>query len=260
MARCVSTSLALFLLFPGCSIEPFRTNPDAPERSAAEFDHDRFDRLLKEHVGEDGLVDYSGLRADRAELQAYLDSLAGFNPHDSIASTGNDRKAYWINAYNAITLAGILRFYPVDSVRDLAGFWDNVLTNCGGRIVSLNDIEHRILRPMGDPRIHAAITCASMGCPVLRRGAYSGARLDAELDEACREFLADTRRNRFDDREQRAWLSRIFDWFGADFGVEPYGGVRGFVRRYALPREWLAGDFPISFLDYDWSLNDSRRQ
>lgn len=260
MAGRRSTTSLLFLVLPCCSIEPFQTNTGVAERSraaAAAFDHNRLDRLLVAHVGEDGLVDYGALLADREELQAYLESLAAVDPRDLAGEA--EQKAYWINAYNAITLAGILRFYPVESVRDLGGFWDNVLTDCGGRVVSLNDIEHGILRPMGDPRIHAAINCASLGCPVLRQGAYTGVNLDAQLDEACRRFLSDTRRNRFDDREKRVYLSRIFDWFGADFGVEPYGGVRGFVRRYCLPREWLAGDFPISFLDYDWSLNDRNR-
>ena len=247
--------LVVTALVTGCSIEPFRTN--APGGSAllprTRFDHSPLERVLQRFVDGRGRVDYVALKVDRGELDAYLESLGSAD----VAALQDDaeRKAYWINAYNAITLAGILQFYPTGSIRDHPGFWTRILTNCGGRDVSLDEIEHQILRPMGDPRVHMAIVCASKSCPKLARHAYSGEGLDRQLDRASREFLADPFRNRFDDDRRIAYLSRLFSWFEEDFAIGPYNSVRGFLRRYAPPRPWLDGEFTIDYLDYDWSLN-----
>jgi hypothetical protein len=252
--------LAAGFLAACTSITPLQLNAlpeDAPRRVAATFDHSRLDRLLQGHVNAHGLVDYGGLLQELQELDACLQSLATVDV-GSLASD-NERKAYWINAYNAITLAGILRHYPTRSIRDLSGFWQRITANCGGRVVSLDDIEHRILRPLGDPRIHMAINCASRSCPRLWNRAYTGAELDRQLDAAATAFLGDPGRNRFDDGGHRAQLSMIFSWFGGDFDVAPYLGVRGFVRRFAPRLSWIADDFPITFLPYDWSLNEGPR-
>lgn len=245
------------VLAAGCSIDSVRVNaaPDPSKKPAvqATFDHSRLDGVLRQYVSAEGVVDYAKLSADRSDLDAYLASLAGVDP-DKLGSKP-EKLAFWINAYNAITLAGILHFYPTASIRDHRGFWDQVITNCGGVDRSLNDIEHRILRNMGEPRIHMAIVCAAQSCPRLRNEAYVAARLDAQLDDQARGFLASRKRNRFDDATKTAQLSKIFDWFAADFDAEPYGGVRGFVRKYAEPREWLGGEFAIDYLAYDWVLN-----
>jgi hypothetical protein len=255
MVRCFP---ALALCLAACSIEPSRTNAPpgdaAPPEVRKTFDHGRLDRVVSRFVAEDGTVDYAALAGDRADLDAYLASLATVVP-DRLGSR-DEQMAYWINAYNAITLAGVLRFYPTASVKDHRGFWARIITNCGGRDLSLDQIEHEILRPMGDPRVHAAINCASRSCPKLRNEAYVGERLDGQLDAQCRAFLASTERNRFDHRARVAHLSKVFAWFAADFAVEPYGSVRGFVRRYAPPQEWLAEEFEVRYLAYDWGLND----
>jgi len=253
---------ALLLLFglavASCSIDPVETNERADALSTSKsVDHSAWHQLLQRFVSADGVVDYPAWHGDaaaRASLEAYI---AGFAAVD-VAGLASDaeRMAFWINAYNAITVHGMLRFWPTESIRDHSGFWDQIKTWCGTRHVSLNDIEHEILRKMGDPRIHVAINCASVSCPVLLDAAYTAADLDQQLHVQSARFVADGARNQIDDRAEVARLSRIFDWFGADFDVEPYGGVRGFVRRYVNPkREWMGGEFAIEFLDYDWRVN-----
>ena len=245
-------------LLAGCSsISPMQTNslPSAVAmRTSSTFDHSVLDRVLGLYVDDAGLVDYRGLAGAQGDLTTYIESLASTDP--SVLASDDERKAYWINAYNAITLAGILHYYPTRSIRDLPGFWQRITTNCGGQVVSLDQIEHEILRPMGDPHVHMAINCASMSCPKLANHAYTGAALEGQLDVAARAFLGSPQRNRFDSDGQRAQLSMIFSWFGSDFAVKPYSGVRGFVRRYGPTLPWLAADFPVDYLPYDWSLND----
>jgi hypothetical protein len=144
---------------------------------------------------------------------------------------------------------------PLQSVRDAGAFFQRVKVDVGGKDFSLDDIEHGILRKMGDPRIHMALVCASRSCPKLLPRAYRAADLDAVLDRQARDFLADPSRNRFDAAAKTAHLSSIFKWFGGDFAVAPYGGVRGFVRHYSTDAAALPEDFAIEYLDYDWSLN-----
>lgn len=251
-------ALATTLLPVACSHFPkYRVNDPKPLVAAAACDHRSWDELVQRHVGEDGLVDYVGLRRERAALDAYLARLAGV---DVQALAGDDeRKAYWINAYNAITVAGVLRHYPLRSVRDLAGFWTQTTAVCGGREVSLDQIEHEILRAMGDPRIHMAINCASTSCPLLAREAYTGKDVDQQLDEASARFLGDPSRNHFDRAQQRADLSMIFSWFASDFDVAPYGGVRGFLRRHATTLPWSDDRYELAYKSYDWSLNEGPR-
>ncbi len=248
----------LLLASAGCdSIDPLQLNSaSAPVRPGARVDHAPYDALLRTFVAADGDVDYRGLASQQAALLSYLEQYAEADPAPLSRA---DRLAYWINAYNAITLAGIVHHYPTASIRDLSGFWTRILTNCGGRLVSLDDIEHRILRPMGEPRIHVAINCASRSCPKLLDRAYTGAALESQLDLAARAFLADPERNRFDSATRTAHLSKIFSWFGEDLEGAPYGSVRGFVRRYGPALPWLADDFAVRHLAYDWSLNEQRQ-
>lgn len=257
MSKLRRLAVTLAAVLAGCgSIAPLQLNslPTATVvRQAATFDHSILDGLLQRHVDDQGLVDYPGLAHSQAVLESYLESLAMVDPQ--VLTSEAERKAYWINAYNAITLAGILHHYPTRSIRDLPGFWQNIKTNCGGKLVSLDQIEHQILRPLGDPRVHMAINCASMSCPQLANRAYTGFALDDQLDTAVRAFLSSPQRNRFNDAEHRAHLSMIFSWFETDFEVAPYGSVRGFVRRYAEPRSWLIDDFAMDQMPYDWSLN-----
>jgi hypothetical protein len=226
-------------------------------------DHSAYDALLKRYVDSRGLVNYRAWKADdRQTLTAYLAALSSVNPDRLTAR--RERLAFWINAYNALTIDAILHFYPVKSIKDkvsrLFGYnvWDDYPLEVAGRAYSLNDIEHKVLRPMGEPRIHFAIVCASIGCPKLRTDAYTGARIDAQLDDNARDFFASAQRFRIDRQARTVYLSPILSWFGEDFGgtdekklafVQPFvaDGDRAFLGTPGLA---------IAYLTYDWSLNE----
>jgi hypothetical protein len=198
---------------------------------------------------------------DRRRLEAYLDEL------ESVAVSGlnrDEQEAYWINLYNALTVKVILDHYPVSSITkiDLSsglfsrGPWDAKLVEIEGESVSLNDVEHRILRPIWkDPRIHYAVNCASLGCPNLQSRVYTSSNLEELLEKGAREYVNHPRGASFEGR--RLVLSSIYDWFQEDFGGTEDGVLRH-LRRYADPE--LNGKLAnysgrISY-EYDWSLNE----
>jgi len=195
-------------------------------------------------------VDYAGLRGSQA-LAPLLSSLESCRPESLDADA---RMALWINAYNVLVVEMVVRERPEKSIRDLGSLlrpvWKRPAGRVGGRKVTLHQIEHEILRPLGDPRIHGAIVCASQSCPSLRRESFSGARLETQLDDQMRIFLADRRKGaRLDGGRLR--LSKIFDWFEEDF--REAGGVVAFVRPYL---DFDPGAKPrLVWFDYDWSLN-----
>jgi len=232
---------------------------------ALAFDHAHaaWDALLKRHVvvlheGRASQLRYTGLAKERAALQAYLASLSGVSRAEFDAWTKNERKAFLINAYNAFTAEKILTRYPdIRSIWDFGRIFGNPFKDpffaLLGQRMTLDGIEHDTLRRPGaydDARIHYAVNCASVGCPMLREEAYVAARLEAQLDEQERRFLSDRTRNRF--RDGRLEVSKIFDWFKEDFAPrEQYFARRAQLLGYA------GATVPVSFLDYDWSLNDS---
>ena len=211
-----------------------------------------------------GRVDYAGLKAAPADLDAYLKDVATADP---AALSGDDRKAFWINAYNALTLDLIADSYPLKSITDLDGgkVWDTRKFPVAGKSMTLNDIEQRTLRPLGDPRVHAALNCASIGCPALAAKVYTGAGLSGQLDAASKRWVASAR------LEGAALsVSQIFDWYGDDF-VARYGSSRfdipgldgkaeaaaNFVAAYATDKAAAlqAGGYTVSYAPYDWGLN-----
>jgi hypothetical protein len=161
----------------------------------------------------------------------------------------------------------VIRNLPLDSIRDAGSLfrpvWNRPAGRAAGRDVTLGEVEHEILRPLGDPRIHAAIVCASTSCPSLRRKAFRPERIDAQLDDAVRRFLADPEKGaRIAAAGDSLRVSRIFEWFDEDF--ERAGGVRAWLtpRLPADERAWLEGGGSaarLTYFDYDWSLNDVRR-
>jgi hypothetical protein len=206
-------------------------------------------------------VDYRGLGGD-PRWRELLAGLAAAEPPPPAQRA--EQLAFWINAYNVLAIDVVLRAYPVASIRDagslLRPVWDRPAGTVGGRSVTLGEIEHEILRPLGEPRIHAAIVCASTSCPSLRREAFRAERLEAQLEDALRDFLADPRKgSRLDAGAGALRLSPIFKWFAEDF--EAAGGVRAYLgprlpaesaRALAERGEALA----LRYFDYDWALNE----
>ena len=218
---------------------------------------ERFTREVADAAGT--RVDYPGL-AREPEWRRLVEQLAGDEPG---SMDENERMAFWLNAYNVLAIDLVVRNQPLDSIRDIGSLfspvWKRTAGRAAGRAVTLHEIEHEILRPLGDPRIHAAIVCASTSCPSLRRDPYRSAQLDDQLDDALRRFLADPRKgSRLEASAGVLRLSKIFDWFAEDF--ESGGGVIGTLAPY-LPestRRWLeASETPptLRYFDYDWSLN-----
>jgi hypothetical protein len=252
--------------------------------AAQGFDHTHagWDALLKKHVrvlagGNASQVDYRGFAADRATLAAYLHSLSAVTPGEYAAWSPPQRYAFLANAYNAFTVEKVLTRYPeLKSIRDfgrvIGNPWrDEFFTLLGARR-SLDWIEHETMRAPGvfdDPRVHVAVNCASVGCPMLGRDAFVAARLDAQLDELFRRFMSDRTRNRYDAASQAVELSQLFDWYRRDFeqGHRGFASLQDVAARYAAE---LADDdagrarlrakaAPLRFAAYDWRLNDVPR-
>ena len=234
-------------------------------RSFDKIDHSPWDSLLSRFVDVDGRVDYRGWKNDPKavrELDDYLGRLSSAGL--KLKSTRQARLAFWINAYNAVTVRGILREYPTSSIRNhtarLWGYniWKHLKLRVDNAPFSLDQIEHEILRKMSEPRIHFAIVCASIGCPRLRNEAYVPDRLEEQLDQNAKDFFSRSQNFRHDVANRRFQLSAILDWFGEDFG----GGQAALLRRISgwLPtpsaREAAASNaVRVDFLSYDWNLN-----
>lgn len=233
------------------------------------YDVDLWAKILDEHTRPvDDIagtrVDYAALR-DSADLRALMASLDQSDPER--LRSREEKLAFWINAYNILAIDLVARHYPVDGIKEIGSWlrpvWKIEAGRIGGRSYSLDAIEHEILRPLGDPRIHGAVVCASASCPPLRREPYRGERLDLQLDDNVGRWLADPRKGlRIDHEQKRVYLSSIFRWFAADF--ESAGGALGFVAEYVpeTEQQWIARyhtQVEIVWLDYDWSLNDLAR-
>lgn len=245
--------------------EPPANEPSRQRVSLDAVDHAPFDRLLKRHVDADGYVDYAAWRASGADRQAlggYLDALASGDRGEPASAEG--RLAFWINAYNAVTLEGILRVYPTKSIRDHTArvwgynIWDDLKLHVGGESYSLNQIEHEILRKTGEPRIHFAIVCASVGCPRLLDEAYVASRLEEQLARNARDFFSRPKSLRVEG--DTLSLSALMSWFGGDFGggkAEQLAAIRPYLPA-AAARVVDSGNARVTYLEYDWSLNDRK--
>jgi hypothetical protein len=232
--------------------------------STAAIDHGAWDEFLRKFIvpSPDGInrVAYARVgTADKAALGAYVDRLAA----TPIGRYNRDeQKAYWINLYNAGTQRVILDHYPVASIRDIrispgwfsVGPWGKKLFKIEGEELSLDDVEHRILRPIwNDPRVHYAVNCASLGCPNLAGEAYTPARLERMLDQAARDFLNHPRGVKVENG--RLFTTSIFNWFPEDFGGSD-AAIIEHIKRFARPElvQRLAGVRRIDSHDYDWAL------
>jgi hypothetical protein len=226
--------------------------------------HDALDVLLKAHV-KDGVVDYTGLKANEKDLDAYLTSL---NDTDPDALSKNAAITFWLNAYNAFTLKLVLDHYPVTSIKDIPDFpsaerWKAKRWAVNGEWYSLDQIEHKILRGnFQDPRVHFALVCGAQGCPDLTDEAFRSDTIDTQLTEAGERFLSDAgkgARVTVEDGVTTLHLSAIFKWFQGDFevaGQSLVDAVLPYLSEEAQKAVQAAeGEVSVEFMDYDWSLN-----
>ena len=231
------------------------------------IDHSIYGTLLERYVDQEGFVAYRQLKAqDEAKLWLYLNALGEVDPAQ--LRDRAERLAYWINAYNALTIKGILDFYPTKSIRDHVStigynIWKDYKMLVNSTEYSLDDIEHDILRKMGDPRIHFAIVCASVGCPKLLSEPYTSDRLDEQLSRSTRDFFSDPEKFRIDRAAGSVHQSPIMDWYKDDFGKNKSERL-AFIRPFlddADDRAFLdSSGLKVKNLDYDWNLNDQSYQ
>ncbi|MDA0224967.1 MAG: DUF547 domain-containing protein [Proteobacteria bacterium] len=252
------------------------------------FDHGHraWDALLKKHVvliagGKSSQLRYAAFAKERAALKGYLDSLSNVSAAEFAAWTKPQRMAFLINAYNAFTVELMLTHYPVASIKDIGGIFDNrwkrKFFKLFGQDSFLDQVEHEMLRKPGaydEPRVHYAVNCASIGCPMLREEAFVADRIGLQLEEQAVRFLSDRSRNRLNG--DRLEVSEIFKWFredwesgyrGFDGRTPPIKSREEYFARYAKQLADAPADqqrvatqkASISHLDYDWSINDVKR-
>lgn len=228
--------------------------------------HRAFDALLRRFVDEGGRVDYARLRANKASaLTPYLHQLADADP---AALNRSARLAFWINAYNAYTLKLIVDHYPVPSIWAVTpgppepkahSPFDVEVGPVADTVRTLNEIEHEIIRErFEEPRIHFALVCAATSCPPLRREAYTGARLDQQLDDQGHAFLHNRAKNRIPGQEGRIGLSRLLKWYGDDFGASPAALQRALAPYFdgSVRQNLATAAYEVTYEPYDWTLND----
>ncbi|WP_295834242.1 DUF547 domain-containing protein [uncultured Winogradskyella sp.] len=213
--------------------------------------HFLFDELLKKYVSDNGNVDYEGFKNSREKLLGYISILQNTFPKlDKLKPSKEQKLAYWINAYNALTIDLILQNYPLKSIKDIDKPWDQRLWKFGNKWLNLNDIEHQILRKMDEPRIHFAIVCASFSCPKLQNTAFTVSDIETQLTTATKEFLDDSTKNYISQNNLR--LSKILKWFAKDFKTN--GSLIDFLNKYTEIE--ISSKAKKSFKDYNWDLND----
>ena len=239
--------------------------PPSERIAIGDVSHQAWDELLRRYVDPDGLVDYVRWKQsadDVRRLDDYLEALS--RADERRETTSSQRLAFWVNAYNAVTVRGILREYPTASIQNHVArvwgynLWRDLKLIGGDRRISLGEIEHAVLRPMHEPRIHFAIVCASRGCPRLLNEAYSAERMEDQLHRNTLAFFADPTKCSADEARHELQLSPILTWYAADFGAS----TPAVLQRIA---DWLpesaqavarSPNARVSYLDYDWSLND----
>lgn len=248
------------------------------------FDYSRYNKVLKIYVNSGGYVNYGKLKESRGDLDKFVKQLGSVERGKFASFANRDKVAFWINAYNAFTLKAIVDNYPIkssflksviypkNSIRQIAGVWDKLKFRAAGRNVTLDQIEHSILRKkFKEPRIHLALVCASIGCPILRREAFVGRKLEKQFKDQAGKFLKKRKYFRILKNKNRVYISSIFDWFGKDF-VGMYGtsskfrgkdretrAVLNFISRHASKtvQDYLANnEYTVRYLKYNWALNE----
>lgn len=238
-------------------------SPDRP--SLAEVDHSALDTLLQKYVDDRSLVAYAKWKDNAADLKALDQYLTRMGCVDlGKPAPRAAQLAYWINVYNALTIRGILREYPTTSIRNhtakVSGYniWKDLVLWVDGKNYSLDDIEHQILRKMGEPRIHFAVVCASIGCPPLANRAYTAKDLDSQLAANARRFFAQPVNFRADERSRTVYVSELLKWYGTDFAPTPAEQMKILRPYFPSPEAfaWIETGVTVRYLDYNWGLND----
>ncbi len=226
---------------------PNQTASNEEKAITKKLSHSAFDLLLKKYVSSTGVVDYTGLKGNSSQLQSYLNELAKETPKSSWSR--NEKLAYWINTYNAFTLDLIIKNHPLKSITDLDGGspWKVKRIELEGKKYSLDQIENQIIRPQfNEPRIHFAVNCAAISCPTLLNEAFLPEKLNAQLEKQTRKFINNSNFNQIS--ESNAKVSKIFEWYGEDFG-----DLRNYLNKYSNTK--IGEGVPIEFGEYEWALN-----
>lgn len=283
LVKGVIVIIGVLSIFIGPKEASFTLYLETEEVESFDQSHSIYDSVLKKYV-RNGRVDYKGFKSSAEEFDTYLRDLASVRERDYTNWSREEKLSFWINAYNAFTIKAIidnypikgsvLSFYPRNSILQIDGVWDKLQFQAVGRKVTLEGIEHEILRKeFREPRIHFAIVCASPGCPDLMSEAYKADTLDEQLEGAATEFINNSKKGvEINPANKVVKISKIFKWFGEDFiegseNTELFNdrnakdrAVLNFVRNHVESQEdraFLESDqFKISYLDYDWSLNE----
>ena len=273
----ILSALPLVMLMASCATQP----PVSSQSNAAEisqvargepFTYDDYASVLATYVNSEGEVDYATLKENRDALDRFNADLGALDRATYESWTESQQIAFWINAYNSLTLQAIIDNYPVESIRDISGVWTRLNFTVLGEAMTLDHIEHGILRKdFNEPRIHMGLVCASIGCPLLRAEPFVGDRLATQLDEQTVEFLSYARNFRLDRDSGEVLISSIFKWFGEDWKTtygteEKFEGfndekraVLNFIAEYVDEgdRSYMTeGEYKLKYLDYDWGLNN----
>lgn len=259
-------TLAVLILCAGVACSGPGSQADQSHGSFS-FDWSSYGRLLGLYVAE-GRVNYAALQANRMVLDSLVNDMA---EADLSSATKDQKLAFYINTYNVLTLRSIIDHYPVASIKDIDGVWDKTKWPVAGRRLTLNEIEHEVLRKdFTEPRIHFAIVCASIGCPPLSPIPYMADSIDQQLEQAAHEFAADSAYNTIDPEAGTAELSSIFDWFGDDLVPKFYNPATfpGLSKKENAALNFIISQYPedararmlsakyaITYREYDWSLN-----
>lgn len=242
---------------------------------AEPFDHNHtaWTAILKAHVSTVGpisTVNYMALKSEVGALNAYTTTLLAVPRAEFDKFTESQKLAFLINLYNALTVKLVVDHYPTKSIKNLgsrsfanptASPWKTKFFKLFGEDRHLDAIEHEMIRKwFNEPRIHFAVVCASVGCPALRNEAFVSEKLELQLSEAALVFLSDRSRNRIDVEAKKLEISAIFKWYGGDF-VKKYGSLESFLaegltKDVKVQKSIRAKEFSVSYLDYDWSLNE----
>ncbi|MDA0673508.1 MAG: DUF547 domain-containing protein [Cyanobacteria bacterium] len=275
MVRKTILSLSLIsILLGGCSIAsvPTQSEASAPVSEAdLEAAYDAYQEVLETYVDAEGLVDYVGLQQNREKLDQFNAAIAMVSDDMYNSWPEAEQIAFWVNAYNSLTLASIIDQDPIRDIKEIVGVWRIRQHPIQKQSKTLDDIEHQTLRvDFNEPRIHAALVCAAISCPLLRQEPFRGGNLDAQLEDQVQTFLAKADGFRIDQAAGKVYLSTIFQWFGEDWiptygieegfaGNEAERSVLNFISNYVSAEEKAyleAGEYDVVYIDYDWSLNE----